>query len=76
VVHAVDLDGDGVQELVWIMQGPSVTVFTFFSISYFNGSEFATREVAGCTYAGCDDFLPAETCGHSQIKWKNGRPER
>jgi hypothetical protein len=76
VVHAVDLDGDGVQELMWIMQGPSVTLFTFFSISYFNGSEFATREVAGCTYAGCDDFLAAEQCGHSRIKWKNGRPDR
>jgi hypothetical protein len=76
VVYAVDLDGDGTQELVWISQGPEATLFTFFSISYFNGSEFATREVAGCTYAGCDSFLPVEKCGHSQLKWKNGRELR
>jgi hypothetical protein len=73
VVYAVDLDGDGTQELVWIMQGPSATIFTLFSISYFNGSEFAIRDVAGCTYAGCDDFLAAEDCGHSRLKWKKGR---
>lgn len=73
LVYAIDLDGDGTQELVWIMQGPSVTVFTFFAISYFDGSAFGIREVAGCTYAGCDDFLPAEKCGHSQLKWKKGQ---
>lgn len=73
LAYAVDLDGDGTQELVWIMQGPSVTIFTFLAISYFTGSEFAVREVAGCTYAGCDDFLPVEQCGHSQLKWKKGQ---
>jgi hypothetical protein len=76
VVYAVDFDGDGTQELVWIAQGAQLTLFTLFSISYFNGSEFATRDVAGCTYAGCDGFLPVEKCGHSQLKWKNGREPR
>lgn len=68
VVHAVDLDGDGTEELVWISQAAVGDLFTAISVSYFNGRTFAVREVAGCSYAGCDEFIPAEKCGHSVIK--------
>jgi hypothetical protein len=71
VVHAVDLDGDGTQELVWVSQAASGTLFTVITISYFNGSEFAIVEVAGCTYTGCDGFVAPDKCGHSLVKWRD-----
>lgn len=73
VVRAVDLDGDGIHELVWVSQQAAETLVTRISMVWFDGSELVVHDIAGCSYTGCDGFFPADECGHSEIKWKNGR---
>jgi hypothetical protein len=64
VVAVVDLDGDGVQEVLWLaQQGWGDPFITSVELSYFDGERgFAIASLAGCSYNGCDAFIPARAC--------------
>jgi hypothetical protein len=63
VVGVVDLDGNGVEEILWLWQELSAdAMFTIVGLSYFDGERFAVQQIGGCSYNGCDAFLPRREC--------------
>ncbi len=64
VLGVVDIDGDGVQEIVWLTQYMGVDAFrTGVELSYFGGAAgFQTQMLGACNYTGCDAFVPREQC--------------
>jgi hypothetical protein len=64
VLGVVDIDGDDVQEILWLSQSiGGDPLWTGIELSYFDGAHgFAVRPLGGCSYNGCDAFLPRAEC--------------
>lgn len=63
-VAEVDLDGDGVSELLWLSQTIwGDPLWTEVAVSFFDGtSGFRVEALGGCSYNGCEAFLPESEC--------------
>lgn len=64
VLGVVDADGDGVREILWLSQSiGGDPLWTGLELSYFAaGAGHAVQKLGGCSYNGCDAFLPRKEC--------------
>ncbi|MCB9754560.1 MAG: hypothetical protein H6713_31880 [Myxococcales bacterium] len=68
LVGAVDLDGDGARELLWISRPSTPQLVSELSLSFFDQGEFHVQTLASCSYNGCEGLLPARECGRAFVK--------
>jgi hypothetical protein len=62
VAGIVDLDGDGIEEVVWSSHRLGEELTTELHVSYFADGEHRVHELSSCTYVGCNAALPAKRC--------------
>jgi hypothetical protein len=64
VLAVVDIDGDDVQEILWLSQSiGGDPLWTGLELSYFDATDgFDAVRLGGCSYNGCDAFLPRNEC--------------
>ena len=64
VFGVLDLDGDGTLEVAWLTQMPwGDPLTTAVTLSYYDADRgFDVWDVGGCSYTGCEGFLPREQC--------------
>lgn len=68
LVGVVDLDGNGIDEVVWVSQNFGGPLATRIDVTYFADGDFVGRPLASCSYNGCERFLGEGNCGRSLVK--------
>ena len=62
VAGIVDLDGDGIEEVLWSSHLIVEHLMTQVHVSYFADGEHRVHELSSCTYWGCNMVLPENHC--------------
>jgi hypothetical protein len=64
----VDLDGDGIDEVLWVSQPALPELVTNLDLSFFADGKHGLHTLASCSYNGCERFLPAKKCRQGTVK--------
>jgi hypothetical protein len=71
----VDLNADGVDEVLWVAQADMEELVTELHVSYVEGGELHVRHLADCTFSGCEAFMPEARCRPGSAKSLKGLVE-